>query len=594
MEEIRTKIQKRDFRGKVRHGAEWLQLWANPDDDLTTLERSEQRQRTLSFERMRRSIEKLSVPLSGQPDHLHPLPDARPDWSPEQWSVARGSLARAAFLKRFPCPLDGLADRLNLARATALGLRDFPGLFADLQEVSFKELKDAGCAHAFLAAQLPLERALVLVFSDRWSGIDQPLWNSGAVEMWASWLARTCPNSIPQLDAALHDASAFSAACKAFFDELSKALSAPKTQPIQGPQTDPGETGDGDGEADEDLTSFARDMFERLDEQGESIEQPDEENAAVPDAPEPPSMVPFSTEFDRVVSLSKVLPDSVFEQQADRLREKYRSQHTEARRLSRALAMALRSRRQSDWQFDQEEGLIDASRLAQIVAAPHRRRTFKQEYQSHDLDAAITLLVDCSGSMRGKWMDLTTLALNALGDALNLASVPFEVLGFTTAATNGGETLKAWRQAGSPAPEPGTAWRLNDLRHYVIKGFDQTWRQPRMQLPGLCEAALLKENIDHEAVEWAVSRLRAFPASRRVLIVLSDGAPSCSTTERYTDPTALPNALRSTLRHRSKDTEIYAVGLRHRAEEFYEHSALISDESDLIPKLIEFTRNVIL
>ena len=119
MEEIRTKIQKRDFRGKVRHGAEWLQLWANPDDDLTTLERSEQRQRTLSFERMRRSIEKLSVPLSGQPDHLHPLPDARPDWSLEQWSIARGSLARTAFLKRFPCPMSGLADRLALARATA-------------------------------------------------------------------------------------------------------------------------------------------------------------------------------------------------------------------------------------------------------------------------------------------------------------------------------------------------------------------------------------------------------------------------------------------------------------------------------------------
>ena len=142
----------------------------------------------------------------------------------------------------------------------------------------------------------------------------------------------------------------------------------------------------------------------------------------------------------------------MFNAQAERLAEKYRQQHAEARRLSHALALALRSRRQSDWQFDQEEGLIDASRLAQIVAAPHRRRTFKQEYQSQDLDAAITLLVDCSGSMRGKWMDLTVLALQALGDALSLSAVPFEVLGFTTAATNGGQTLAAWRDAGSPPP----------------------------------------------------------------------------------------------------------------------------------------------
>lgn len=597
MEEVRTKIQKRDFRGKVRHGAEWLQLWAHPEDDLSALELSDRRQHALSFERRRQSVERLAAPLSGLPDFSHPLPEARADWSTDQWSVARGSLARTAFLQRFPYHLSGLADRLGLARATALGLRQFPGLFEDLQAVSFQELEDAGCGHAFLAAQLPLERALVLVLTDRWSGQDQPLWNSGAVDMWATWLNRKCPAALSQLDANLHDAAGFADAAQAFLAELSQSLNSSLQRPTPNAEGDRGETGEGESSEDEEdreMTSFARDMFERFDETGESadIDSPSAEPTAV-QAPPIPQPQPFTTAFDVEQPLSAILPDHVFTAQAERLAEKYRQQHAEARRLSRALALALRSRRQSDWQFDQEEGLIDASRLAQIVAAPHRRRTFKQEYQSHDLDAAITLLVDCSGSMRGKWMDLTVLALQALGDALNLSAVPFEVLGFTTAATNGGQSLAAWRDAGSPPPPTGTVWRLNDLRHFVLKGFGQPWRQPRSLVPGLCEAGLLKENIDHEALTWALRRLRQVPASRRVLVVISDGAPSCSTTERLAGEEALPQALHELLAETS-DVEIYALGLRHRAEAFYQRAVSITAEADLIPRLMDLTRQIMI
>ena len=595
MEEVRTKIQKRDFRGKVRHGAEWLQLWAHPEDDLTALELSDRRQHNLSFERQRQSVEKLAAPLSGLPDFSLALPEARADWNAEQWSVARGSLARKAFLRRFPHSLSGLADRIGLARATALGLRQFPGLFPDLQAVSFKELEDAGCGHAFLAAQLPLERALVLVLTDRWSGQAQPLWNSGAVEMWAAWLNRKCPRSLPALDASLHQPGAFADAAQAFLEELAQSLTSSLQRPTPSAEGERGETGEGQSSEDEDdqeMTSFARDMFERFDETGESadVDAPAPETAGG-QAPAIPRPQAFTTAFDSELPLSAVLPDTVFNEQAERLAEKYRQQHAEARRLSRALALALRSRRQSDWQFDQEEGLIDASRLAQIVAAPHRRRTFKQEYQSQDLDAAITLLVDCSGSMRGKWMDLTVLALQALGDALSLSAVPFEVLGFTTAATNGGQSLAAWRDAGSPPPPEGAVWRLNDLRHYVLKGFGQPWRQPRLQVPGLCDAGLLKENIDHEALSWALRRLRLVPTTRRVLVVISDGAPSCSTTERHAGGEALPQALRDLLAETS-DIEIYALGLRHRAEAFYQRAVSITAEADLIPRLMDLTREI--
>ncbi|MGB1082643.1 MAG: cobaltochelatase CobT-related protein, partial [Alphaproteobacteria bacterium] len=123
------------------------------------------------------------------------------------------------------------------------------------------------------------------------------------------------------------------------------------------------------------------------------------------------------------------------------------------------------------------------------------------------------------------------------------------------------------------------------------KGFGQPWRQPRLQVPGLCDAGLLKENIDHEALSWALRRLRLVPATRRVLVVISDGAPSCSTTERHAGGEALPQALRDLLVETS-DVEIYALGLRHRAEAFYQRAVSITAETDLIPRLMDLTREI--
>ena len=597
MEQIRTKIQKRDFRGKVRHGAEWLQLWANPHDDLSTLEQAKQRQSRSRFEQQRQSIEKLAMPLSGVEGFKHNLSEAQEDWNAVEWSIARGRLARAAFDRRYDSQTaeerSDLLARLAQARATALGLRRFPGLFEDFQRLSLRELEEAGCAHAFLAAQLPLERAILLVFVDRWSAQTQALWDSGAVDMWAAWFSRKCPRSLPLLDRSLEDPQAFRAACLAFLDELAFSLSNPSRQPAAPDQGEEGQQ-DGDPEDGSDDAALAQFVREALTPEN-SAENAAEDSPADPASASPitPELAPFTTDYDQTLPLASLVSEESLEKQRTRLHAKYGAQRIEARRLSRALAMTLRSRRQSDWQFDQEEGLIDASRLAQIVAAPHRKRTFKQEFQSQDLDAAVTLLLDCSGSMRGKWMDLTVLATQALGDALSLAGVPFEVLGYTTGSTNGGQSFKAWKAAGAPKPEAGSAWRLNDLRHYVLKDFAQPWRRPRLSLPGLCDPSLLRENIDHESLAWALQRLRSYPTTRRVMIVLTDGAPSCSTTERYLSSTALHQALRKEISG-AGDVEICALGLRHRAEDFFRNSRIVSSENELNRSLFELVGTQIL
>ncbi len=573
----------------MRHGAEWLQLWAHPDDDLSDLERAQKRQRLQAFDRGRRALENLARPLAANPNHAHALAHARPDWARQTWAVAKGDLARAAFMDRHGIGLSGLAHQLDMARATAFGLRCYPGMFASVQAMAQSELEASGSGNAFLAAQLPLDRALFLVFADRWGAMPEPLFDSGAVDMWAGWFLRRYEREVLRMDAKLHDSLGFAGAVSAFLGAVSTSLTIEQRRRAPDGQDAPKDGGHGN--QDEEIRSLAQQAFHEAmagaGERDEDEERADQEGSTA--AP----MQPYTTDFDQELPLASLISAEQAERHNLRLSHAYAEQSAEARRLSRALSLALRAKRQSAWTFDREEGLIDASRLAQVIAAPQKRRLFKQEIDAQDLDAAVAMLMDCSGSMRGKWMDLTVLAVRALGDALNLANITFEVLGFTTASKRGGKTFAAWKAAGSPPAPPGTNWRLNDVRHLVLKPFGQPWRQPRKALPALCEGTLLNENIDHEALAWAATRLRAMPQQRKLLIVLSDGAPSCGTTERFSGNEALSKALKSTL-NTLGDLEICALGIRHDVGGFYPNKVLIQRHSEIVPSLFELMAKRIL
>lgn len=588
---IKTKIQKRDARGDVRHGAEWLQLWANPDDDLTAFEQTTKKRSQLALERRKRSVEQLAVPLSGNPHFKPPALNPTQNWTAKDWAISRAQIAKAAFEARFPSGLVGLGAMLGQARSVALGLGQFPGLFDDLRVLVQHELDLAGCGHAFLAAQLPLERALFLVFVDRWFQLSTPFWDSGAVDMWATWLARKCPNSILALDRHLLDQEQFEQAVADFLEELASTLSSTATSdhPDDNQDGDQGNDNMVDGELSSDLDDALEPILLEAMELDKASSPLDHANAEDDSTVAVATLVPYTRDFDQEQPLTNALQQEVIAKHSARLSEKYLQQLTEARKLSRALAYALCAEQKSDWQFDQEEGLIDSSRLAQIVAAPERTRAFKAEISSFELDACVTLLIDCSGSMRGKWMDLSVIASQALGDALNLAGISFEVLGFTTAATNGGHAFQAWREAGAPTPEVGTAWRLNDLRHYVAKSFGQPWRKARTSVPGLCDASLLKENIDSEALVWAAKRASARLEKRHILIVMTDGMPSCSTSEKYCGPGPLYEATKAVASNLGRK-EIYALGLRQDPSSLYDKSIEIKSENQISSALMDLAK----
>ena len=232
-------------------------------------------------------------------------------------------------------------------------------------------------------------------------------------------------------------------------------------------------------------------------------------------------------------------------------------------RLARDLQSLLAQPRPDDWDSGQEEGRIDGRRLAQLVASPTQRRLFRTEHLEPQARCLVTLLIDCSGSMK-QHADKVSLLADVLARALEQAGVGVEVLGYTTAAWNGGRASKAWQRAGRP-PHPG---RLNEVRHLVVKEAGYSWRRSRLGLAALQKPDLYREGIDGEAVEWASARLRAVdstvgghPLDRRLLIVLSDGSPMDTATHLANDKHYLDHHLRLVVDQQEARGDIDILGL---------------------------------
>ena len=230
---------------------------------------------------------------------------------------------------------------------------------------------------------------------------------------------------------------------------------------------------------------------------------------------------------------------------------------------ARDLQSLLAQPRPDDWDSGQEEGRIDGRRLAQLVASPTQRRLFRTEHLEPQARCLVTLLIDCSGSMK-QHADKVSLLADVLARALEQAGVGVEVLGYTTAAWNGGRASKAWQRAGRP-PHPG---RLNEVRHLVFKDAGTAWRRSRLGLAALQKPDLYREGIDGEAVEWASARLRAVdstggghPLDRRLLIVLSDGSPMDTATHLANDEHYLDHHLRLVVDQQEARGDIDILGL---------------------------------
>ncbi|MBY0356139.1 MAG: hypothetical protein K2Q12_10500, partial [Rickettsiales bacterium] len=248
-------------------------------------------------------------------------------------------------------------------------------------------------------------------------------------------------------------------------------------------------------------------------------------------------------------------------------------------RLSAQLQRLLLARQQRSWEFDLEDGVINTARLARVVASPAYRQIYKQEKEAPFKDTVITLLLDNSGSMRGRPITIAALSADILARTLERAGVKVEILGFTTRDWKGGLSYKDWVKQGRPA-KPG---RLNDLRHIIYKSADQPLVRARRNLGLMLKDGLLKENIDGEALLWAYQRLLLRPEARRILMVISDGAPVDDATLSANFPGYLDRHLREIIAHveQDKNVELLAIGIGHDVGRYYARSVTLSDISRL-------------
>ncbi len=342
-----------------------------------------------------------------------------------------------------------------------------------------------------------------------------------------------------------------------------------------------------DGEAGED-TSEAEGEEEQSDgemgEEGEGM-QPVRPNRPWTDLPEDFDYTQFTEKFDEVIAA----PELCDTEELDRLRAYLDSQLTGLQsivtKLANRLQRRLMAQQNRSWDFDQEEGMLDAARLARVVVSPGHSLSYKMERDTEFKDTVVTLLIDNSGSMRGRPISIAAISADILARTLERCGVKTEILGFTTRAWKGGQSREAWLADGKPQ-QPG---RLNDLRHIIYKQADEPWRRARRNLGLMMREGLLKENIDGEALLWAHNRLIMRPEDRRILMVISDGAPVDDSTLSVNNAGYLEQHLRKVIEWIEKQSpvQLAAIGIGHDVTRYYKRSVTIMDVEQLGGTIIE-------
>jgi cobaltochelatase CobT len=325
-------------------------------------------------------------------------------------------------------------------------------------------------------------------------------------------------------------------------------------------------------------------------ETGEEAEMPEGEAPFEPPAPQPVSEADPDYKIYYDVHDEEIRAEDLAEPiELERLRA-YLDQQLEplkgaVGRLANKLQRRLQAQQNRSWEFDMDEGTLDAGRLARIVANPTTPLSFKVEKDTEFRDTCVTLLLDNSGSMRGRPISIAAISADVLARTLERCNVKVEILGFTTRAWKGGLAREKWLNDGR-STQPG---RLNDLRHIIYKSADAPWRRARPNLGLMMKEGLLKENIDGEALEWAHRRIVGRPESRKILMVISDGAPVDDSTLSVNPANYLEKHLRDVIAmvERKRQVELLAIGIGHDVTRYYDRAVTITDVEQLAGAMTE-------
>ncbi|MEQ9813831.1 MAG: cobaltochelatase subunit CobT [Azospirillaceae bacterium] len=511
------------------------------------------------------------------------LPHPGSPVSEAAWRVLRGQADSLALDRRYsgalplPAGLPPAAAQafrvIRRARAEALGARDLPGIVGNLDAALAHRLGQLGIDRVTLANMVPGEEAATGLLR-RLLGLPVAALTEAQTQPWARVLDQDCPGDTAALAAALDDPPAFAAIARRLALAMAGWFAGTQSAPLpESPDT-------ADGERDAARATESR----GADDTAGAYEVSRDRSTTTRRPPDRPYRV-FAERYDQAVAATDLASDAELAAWHETLLDEAGDVARIAARLANRLVRLILARQRRSWRFDLEDGLLDAARLDRVVVNPGTALSFKEETDSPFPDTVVGLLIDNSGSMRGQSIVNAAVSAEIIALALERTGVAVEVLGFTTAAWRGGRPAADWARAGRPA-DPG---RLNELRHIVYKPADRPFRHVRSHLGLMLQPDLLKENVDGEALRWAAGRLLRRPQSRRILVVISDGAPQDQATARANDPGYLDRHLRQVIVEigHLPGLELAAIGIGHDVSRYYPRSITIDDAGTLAQTLIE-------
>ncbi|WP_448501786.1 cobaltochelatase subunit CobT [Sphingomonas sp.] len=509
-------------------------------------------------------------------------------------------------------------DAVETARIEALGARGYAGIADNLDMSLAMRMRSDPIARARTRDEVPLSTAVQLMVRERLTGRAAPKTAAGGLALVSDWIEEKAGSDLDALALAIDDQDAFARLVTAILEDLDliEGDMAPDDSEDEGSDDEESDEGEDDGDGEEDggedqgdAQAEARgeqrpsedaagdgeqeqdqsDEFDDMDgdegDQGDDGMLPVRPNRPWSDLPPQFEYKAFSTSFDEVVAATELCDP----EELDRLRAYLDQQLVHLQgvvtKLANRLQRRLMAQQSRSWDFDQDEGLLDAARLARVVVNPMQSLSYKVERDTDFRDTVVTLLIDNSGSMRGRPISIAAISADILARTLERCGVKTEILGFTTRAWKGGQARDAWLAAGRPA-QPG---RLNDVRHILYKQADEPWRRAKRSLGLMMREGLLKENIDGEALLWAHGRLIARPEERKILMVISDGAPVDDSTLSVNSGSYLERHLRQVIGwiESRSPVGLVAIGIGHDVTRYYNRAVTIMDVDQLAGTMIE-------
>jgi len=502
-------------------------------------------------------------------------------------------------------------DAVEQARIEAVGSIRMEGVGDNLTSMLDERYRRNKLDQVKERSEAPIEDAVALLVWERLTGRQVPAAGQAVADLWRSWIEEKAAGDLDSLAGKVEDQSAFGDAVRDLLasldmgDELG-GKGEPEETDKDTAETDDGaddpeggEESDGDSGSSEEESDAGADEAsqaemeaemadaERFQDDGSEAEEAGEvrrQQQMQLDAAAAPYR-PYQSRFDEVIKAEDLCDPEELARLRSFLDKQLAPLQGAVARLANRLQRRLLAQQSRSWDFDQEEGILDAGRLSRVVTDPMHPLSFKVERDTDFRDTVVTLLLDNSGSMRGRPITVAAICADILARTLERCGVKVEILGFTTRAWKGGQSREAWLEAGKPA-DPG---RLNDLRHIIYKSADAPWRRSRRNLGLMLREGLLKENIDGEALGWAHDRLLARTEHRRILMMISDGAPVDDSTLSVNPANYLERHLRQVIEdiETRSPVQLIAVGIGHDVTRYYRRAITIIDAEELAGAMTE-------